>query len=498
LSVLAIIVEAMDNASFGSVGHPVMAALEAVDDALDKTVGADIWSLSDDDLADAVAQCERLAARQAELSLRLVREADGRDLGRRLGASSTTAWLRHRLRLRPGEAKARVDLANRLVETRLGDDDTVVAAADGPVDYGVSIGGSSSSWSMPATTAQLASGRISMEHARVVAKTIVSLPGALEPAQLRAAETELAKWAIQHDPAELANLGRYLIHVLDADTLEDREERAFTRRDLRFTDFGDGVMRFGGGGDAESVAIVRAALDSLAAPCPAADGTPDPRTAGQRMFDALVELARRTCDTGRLPAGHGVRPHLAVIVSLHALLSRTGAHADMPRLTGADAPGLTGSAADNGSVGCGWAATPPGELGWGGPISAEAVRRIACDAGVSRVITDPASVPLDVGRETRTVTVGQWAALVVRDRGCAFPGCTRPPEWCIAHHILHWADGGTTDLDNLVLLCGFHHRRVHHHGWDIRIAADGHPEFIPPPWIDPNRTPRRNTRPRYD
>jgi hypothetical protein len=126
------------------------------------------------------------------------------------------------------------------------------------------------------------------------------------------------------------------------------------------------------------------------------------------------------------------------------------------------------------------------------------VRRIACDAGVSRVITDPASVPLDVGRETRTVTVGQWGALVVRDRGCAFPGCIRPPEWCIAHHILHWADGGPTDLDNLVLLCGFHHRRVHHQGWDIRIAADGHPEFIPPPWIDPNRTLRRNTRPRYD
>jgi hypothetical protein len=216
------------------------------------------------------------------------------------------------------------------------------------------------------------------------------------------------------------------------------------------------------------------------------------------MFYALVELARRTCDTGRLPAGHGVRPHLAVIVGLHALPSRTGAPADMPRPTGADAPGPTGSATDTGSVGGGGTATPPGELGWGGPISAEAVRRISCDAGVSRVITDPASVPLDLGRETRTVTVGQWAALVVRDRGCAFPGCTRPSEWCIAHHILHWADGGPTNLDNLVLLCGFHHRRVHHHGWDIEIAADGNPEFIPPPWIDPDRTRRRNTRPRYD
>ncbi|HZY27473.1 MAG TPA: DUF222 domain-containing protein, partial [Jiangellaceae bacterium] len=136
--------------------------------------------------------------------------------------------------------------------------------------------------------------------------------------------------------------------------------------------------------------------------------------------------------------------------------------------------------------------------GWGGPISAEAVRRIGCHAGISRVITDPASVPLDVGREQRTVTAGQWTALAVRDRGCAFPGCTRPAEWCIAHHITHWADGGPTDLDNLVLLCGYHHRAVHHHGWHVIMAADRRPHFLPPPWVDPDQTPRRNTRPRYE
>jgi hypothetical protein len=147
---------------------------------------------------------------------------------------------------------------------------------------------------------------------------------------------------------------------------------------------------------------------------------------------------------------------------------------------------------------CGRSSTAPGELGWGGPISAEAVRRVGCDAGVTRVITDAASVPLDVGRESRTVTAGQWAALVARDRGCAFPGCTRPAEWCIAHHITHWADGGRTDLDNLALLCGYHHRVVHHGGWQVIMAADRHPEFIAPPWIDPDQTPRRNTRPRYE
>jgi len=115
----------MDNTSLSRVGHPVVAALDAVGDALDKTVTADVWSLSDDDLAATIERCEVLAARQAAVLLRLVREADGRDLGRRLGATSTTGWLRHRLRLRPGEAKLRVELANRL---RVGD------PVDGPVD----------------------------------------------------------------------------------------------------------------------------------------------------------------------------------------------------------------------------------------------------------------------------------------------------------------------------------------------------------------------------
>ena len=123
------------------------------------------------------------------------------------------------------------------------------------------------------------------------------------------------------------------------------------------------------------------------------------------------------------------------------------------------------------------------------------MRRIGCDADITRIITDPAGVPLDVGREHRTVTAGQWAALVVRDRGCAFPGCTRPPEWCHAHHIKHWADGGATNQDNLVLLCGHHHRVTHHGGWAITMPEDRLPEFIPPPWIHPDQTPAETPDP---
>ncbi len=70
--------------------------------------------------------------------------------------------------------------------------------------------------------------------------------------------------------------------------------------------------------------------------------------------------------------------------------------------------------------------------------------------------------------------------------------CDRPPEWTQAHHVVHWVDGGATDLENMTLLCGFHHREFERCGWAVTMI-DGIPNWIPPPWIDPDRTLRRNT-----
>jgi hypothetical protein len=77
-------------------------------------------------------------------------------------------------------------------------------------------------------------------------------------------------------------------------------------------------------------------------------------------------------------------------------------------------------------------------------------------------------------------------ALVLRDKGCAFPGCTTPAAWTHAHHIIHWADGGSTALSNLVLLCPHHHRVLHHTPWAVIIAADGLPSFTAPDWVTPD------------
>jgi Domain of unknown function (DUF222) len=421
--------------------HPVVAAVEAASAALDAALdgaldaawdgaaGGAVWSLSDEDLLAVLEATERVAARLAGLGLRLVREADGRDLAARTGATSTAALLRHRLRLRPGEAKARVELA---------------AAVEGD---------------LAATGVALAAGEISGEQARAVHRAVVDLPAQTPPATAREAERTLLGHAATFDPGELARLGAHLRHLLRAEDLAEREERAVQRRELTVLAHHDGTHRVRGILDDEAAARLLTALDPLAAPRPADDGTPDPRSAARRRADALVDLAGRALDTGGLPATGGVRPHITIVAPIETLLGQPAVAADT-------------------------------DLGV--PVSAQTLRRLCCDGSITRVLLDPAGVPLDVGRESRLVTPGLRRALIARDRCCTFPGCDRPPSWCVAHHLVFWADGGTTTLQNLALLCNAHHTLIHRGEWTARLGPHGLPEYVPPPWIDPQRKPRRN------
>src|SRR6185503_18733137 len=100
-------------------------------------------------------------------------------------------------------------------------------------------------------------------------------------------------------------------------------------------------------------------------------------------------------------------------------------------------------------------------------VSAETARKLSCDAAVVKVVEDDRGNVLDIGRRTRTVPAAIRRALNVRDQSqCAFPGCTHR-LFLDAHHIEHWADGGKTSLENLVLLCTRHHTYVHEHGYSI-------------------------------
>jgi hypothetical protein len=118
---------------------------------------------------------------------------------------------------------------------------------------------------------------------------------------------------------------------------------------------------------------------------------------------------------------------------------------------------------------------------------------LACDAQIIPAVLGGQSQPLDLGRARRLIDGPLRRALVLRDRGCTFPGCDRPPSWCIGHHVVPWSHGGPTSLGNAALFCTPHHRVIHRGEWTVRIAADGHPEFVPPHYIDPDRKPIRNT-----
>lgn len=200
--------------------------------------------------------------------------------------------------------------------------------------------------------------------------------------------------------------------------------------------------------DGEGAAALRAALSPLAAPRPAEHGQCDNRTIDQRNADAMVELAERALNRGDLPTEGGERPHVTVTVEYDALLHQ---------IRSACLDGV-------------------------GPISAETTRRYACDCGIIPMVLGSKSEPLDVGRKSYAVPTPMRRALVHRDGGCAHPGCTIPAQWCTAHHIMPWLEGGVTALHNLVLLCPAHHRLIHHSQWTVKIVG-GYPVFHPPPWL---------------
>ncbi len=304
-----------------------------------------------------------------------------------------------------------------------------------------------------ATAAAVAAGVIGIGQAQVIAEVITDLPSALAAEVRTAGEATLVAHAAALNPAELARAGRYFAchvdpHGVARDETEQRERAGIT---FASTLYGAGIAR--GDLDPESLAIICAAIEPLSGPNPGADGV-ERRTPARRRLDAMVEIMRHHLDCQQPTDVRRPGAHLTVVTGAATLAGEPG-----------------GSALD-----------------WGGVISGETTRRLACDATITPVTIGPLGEVLDVGRRTRTVTAPLWAALVVRDRMCAFPGCDTPTSRCDAHHIRHWADGGPTSLTNLVLLCRFHHQRVlhdedHEDRWRVRIdEPTGRPVFDPPLW----------------
>jgi hypothetical protein len=130
-----------------------------------------------------------------------------------------------------------------------------------------------------------------------------------------------------------------------------------------------------------------------------------------------------------------------------------------------------------------------GRFADGSPISAAAVADLIDQADIAWCVKNRQGAVLDLHLDRRIASRAQTLALIARDGGCSFPACDVRPEWCERHHIISWLDGGLTNLDNLTLVCRYHHHYFQQRRWACMINTDGLPVWIPPKWIDQNQHP---------
>lgn len=216
----------------------------------------------------------------------------------------------------------------------------------------------------------------------------------------------------------------YWKQAADQAAAVDDESCLYERRRLSISETFEGTVRIDGLLDPESGKVVLKAIGSIVEP--SLLDPEDTRSKLQRRADALVDLCADHLAHGDTRTSGGTRPHITLTVAPEA---------------------LRGEPAE------------PCELD-GTVVTPTTARRISCDATVTEVVVDDGTI-LDVGRARRTIPPAIRRALEVRDGGCSRSGCDAPSRWCDAHHIVHWADGGPTSLDNLRLLCRRHHREAH-------------------------------------
>jgi 5-methylcytosine-specific restriction protein A len=391
----------------------------------------------DADLLSALTFCEGVSRQMERLGVTVLAGLIRRGTFAERGYASVPKALTDLLGLDWAEARRRAVVAEQAV-ARVGLDGAVLPAH------------------LAATARSFAAGGCSLRSVEVIARVLAS-PAArrLPPEMWAAAEERLAAVADEYSPADLQAWGGALVEALDQDGPEPDDRPPAQVNELYVTRHaaGSGGRIRGRFDDPAMFAAIATAVDGHAAPRTA----DDQRGTGERQAEALADVCGYVLDHAEVPARGGERPHLSVVVRLEDLENRARG-------------------------GC---------LELGGELSPEALRMLCCDARVVPVVLGGAGQPLDVGRATRVIPDGLRRAIAARDRGCA--RCGRPAAWCEVHHLVPWENGGTTSLANCCMLCRSCHRLVHHGGWDVHLR-EGVPEFFPPRWIDPSRSPRGRPR----
>lgn len=288
--------------------------------------------------------------------------------------------------------------------------------------------------------------------------------------ELAAAALQLCGEAGGLDADRLFHRAREVRAELDLAGTADREERLRQQRSLRFYRQPNGMSRLTWEMDPETAAVVKDVFDR----------TTSPKRGGVRFVEK-----RSAALADRIFADQRTTEQLASDV--FAELLRHGAAADSTQLLSSGAPSIQVVVLEEAlRTGVGAAFIE----GQSEPVSMETVERLSCCGTVTPIKFDGKGQPLELGREQRLFSRHQRTVLAVRDGGCMFGNCERPPSWTEAHHIVPWQDGGKTNIRDGILLCRHHHLELHNKHWSIVRDADGRYWLIPPVTVDPQQVPR--------
>lgn len=390
----------------------------------------------------------RLPTPGHELINGVVRQATPAEIG-----GKVADVLADRLRITRGEAKRRIDEAH---------------------DFGQrqSLTGEPLQPHLPATAGAQRAGAVGAGHVWVIRRFFEHLPCWVDVGTREHAEAQLADFAAQYRPDQLAKLADRLAEYLNPDGEFSDEDRA-RRRGLTLgkPDI-DGMSPLRGWLTPTARAAMEAVLARLAAPGmanpdddkPVLDGTPaeeairrDTRSPAQRNHDALHTAARAILASKKLGKHNGLPTSIIVTTTLQEL-----------------------------EAGCGKGLTGGGTL-----LPMKDVIRLARHAHHYLCIFDKGRA-LALYHTKRLASPAQRIVLHAKDRGCSRPGCTVSGYFTEAHHVREWADCHETHIDDLTLGCPPDHRLVTPGGWTTRKRANGDTEWIPPPHLDYGQ-PRTNT-----
>lgn len=426
---------------------PLRGVLAAARDGL-ANVGDLLVSLSAAQLAELMTLADEVKSKAAAAQVRVTAEAAhrGEFASAQRGSGSVHSWVReHAPSLRQGGAGQVAQLAQDVAASTPGGQWTVGGPAAGAFSDPTRPEG--------IVWGRVISGEVGVGLAMTALREVARMKDLLTPEAVPTVTDAILDHGVQWGQGEARRIRPQLIAKYGIEgEFDDTQKRLRGGAFLTSPQVGDAdLTEYRMAMTPEQAARLEAAIGPLSKPAPNPDtGEADLRTNGQRRVEALTAVlgGAATADASKAKPG-GAPTVVHVTVTLAELLA-----------------GLSGGA--GGDAGCG---RVMGSRASETMLAPSAVRQMACDADIIPVVLGAHGEVVDLGRATRLFTSAQRRVLWHRDGHCTFPGCTAPAAWTQAHHVVHWVDGGPSDLANAALLCQRHHTQVH----DQRLIAKVHP-----------------------